>query len=266
MKKKKEKIVIFEAIFDYMQIKSISLQLKLFLNWLIIRYPESNIDFPIDKSEGILETFDLKPLLKNLETSEDFDPNETIIMLANEKNDNFKINDYKKEMEKKARDLIKNGGMFDNINIRDKDSFIKINDYFFIMESIFKKLRAEIEQKEWESISVLCIEKGTTDNLEHCILLSTDLMQKYYELIGYWTAKMEKRGKNPGAIAMKKRGERNRKAIEGILNKLGIQNTGIFRKDKKLRNSFFGMVKEFTDLDSEDRILKIARKKVKAMP
>lgn len=58
---------------------------------------------------------------------------------------------------------------------------------------------------------------------------------------------------------MKKRGEDNAKAIKDILTKLEIRNTGIFRHDKKLRETFFSMAKQMADCTSEDRILKIAR-------
>jgi len=93
------------------------------------------------------------------------------------------------------------------------------------------------------------------------------IRSKYFELMGYWTAATEKRKKNPGADAMKQRGESNAKAIKEIMKTFQIKDTSIFRKDKKLRENFFSMAKEMTDCSSEDRILKIARSlRGKALP
>lgn len=103
----------------------------------------------------------------------------------------------------------------------------------------------------------------TAKTVSYFLVYSNAAIGKIYELIGYWTAKMERPKKNPGAEAMKKRGERNRKTVKEVLDKLQIEDTSKFRHDKKLREQFFAMTKQLADCGSEDRILKIARSIVK---
>lgn len=101
------------------------------------------------------------------------------------------------------------------------------------------------------------------DDIEHFIMCDSGLTKTVNRAIGCWTAKMEKRGKNPGAAAMKERGQKNAKAVREIIEQLNITSTGAFKKDKKLRDAFFRKAKEMTDCDSEDRIMKIARNQLK---
>lgn len=146
-------------------------------------------------------------------------------------------------------------------------------EHFFITEPLKTIRSLDIKNKDsFESMASFCFFLSdaltlhsyypnivTAKTASYFMLYSNVAIGKVYELIGYWTAKMEKRGNNPGAEAMKKRGERNAKAIKDIVANLKINNTGIFRKDKRLREQFFSLAKEMTDCTSEDRLLKIAR-------
>jgi hypothetical protein len=142
------------------------------------------------------------------------------------------------------------------INIHEPISFIELFARSNGLVDVYTKVSKQVDSGEIDIITFkLFAQLNETQKA---------ILAKYSELMGYWTARIEKRKNNPGGLAMRKRGERNTKAIEDVLNKLGIKNIGIFRKDKRLRNSFFDMAKKLTDLESEDRILKIARQKVKA--
>lgn len=68
---------------------------------------------------------------------------------------------------------------------------------------------------------------------------------------------------NLGAEAMKKRGINNSKAVGEIVEKMRINNFGIFRTDKKQRDLFFSEARRKTTLTSEDRILRLAREYIR---
>jgi hypothetical protein len=225
-----------ESMLDEINLPFDLFRIAIIANKFSLDHPEYNFLFPFDISQALVGL-----------TPEKFLEKLKKLPRTNHKNiDELKIGYKKKELEKKAEDLLKSGGEFEKINIREKESFMKLLEYCYIMEFIFEK-------PEWGK---------TGSSLSDFFYLSIEFIRKYYELIGYWTAKIEKRRKNPGAVAMKKRGEKNTKVIDDILKDLRIENTSIFRKDKKLREIFFSMAKEKTDCTSEDRILKIARSRV----
>jgi hypothetical protein len=87
------------------------------------------------------------------------------------------------------------------------------------------------------------------------------IIGKSHEAIGYWTAKLEEKKRNMEGGAKKKseKGKKNQDGIKHILSELKITSLSVFRNDKKLRAEFYEKCKKATDLDSEDRISKIAR-------
>jgi len=210
---------------------------NLLCNLFALNHPELNLKFPIrnDKSLGGY-----------------FGGDENILeKIRNEEVELHSITkrhpvSYKQYIITKLDDILK-GGEFEDIDVRDKESFKVVYDYFVIMEAVYDKIRAEIHIGE--------INWCETNSF----FLSQSATQKYFELIGYWTAKEENRINNPGGLAMKKRGEKNREVIKALLADLEIKSLGVFRTNKALRKKFYDMAKQLTDCDSEDRISKIAR-------
>lgn len=149
------------------------------------------------------------------------------------------------QFEKEANEFISNVLVIvRNLDITDKESFISIFKYCSYLTLAI------------DACLIFDLPEQIALNISDYIMAA---FVKSRELRGYWTAKMEARGNNPGADAMKKRGEKNTKAIKDVLAELKIDNTGIFRHDKILREQFFSMAKQMADCTSEDRILKIAR-------
>jgi hypothetical protein len=94
---------------------------------------------------------------------------------------------------------------------------------------------------------------------------------KSHEFIGYWTAKMEESERNKsGAYTMKEKGLATDEAIREVISKYDVKSFQCFRKNKKLRESFFKEAKKATtDLKfnvplAEDTIRRKAVKILKA--
>ena len=70
---------------------------------------------------------------------------------------------------------------------------------------------------------------------------------KSHEFIGYWTAKMEESERNKsGAYTMKEKGLATDEAIREVISKYDVKSFQCFRKNKKLRESFFKEAKKAT--------------------
>lgn len=148
---------------------------------------------------------------------------------------------------------------------------ISIDDCCIIVDSTCRKgahetteLLLELGLCCWLLYRFIILNTFTKKNgIARFIMCDSGLTKTVNRAIGYWTAKMEKREKNPGADAMKERGKKNAKSVREIIEQLNITSTGDFRKNKKLRDEFFSMAKKMTDCTSEDRLLKIARNNLK---
>ena len=207
------------------------LRLNLLCNMFVIEHPELNLPFPIRRNVGMVSGYlgGDKDVLKQSKNE-----NATMLGIKN-----------RESLNKKLEDILK-GEDFEEIDIRDINSFKKIYDYFCILELYYDKVNKSRKCESYHPVST-----GG--------LLSIDVTQRYFELVGYWTAKEEQRKNNPGGLAMKYRGEKNKGIIEKILADLDIKCLMSFRTNKSLRNEFYYMAKNLTDCDSEDRISKIAR-------
>ncbi len=209
------------------------LRMNVLCNIFVLEHPELNLPFPMRGNVGLCSGY--------------FGHGVNEDVLENVKNENIAIIRIKNSQSynKKLIDFL-HGEDFENIDIRDKESFKKVYDYFCILELYYDKITKSRKPEMYLPIS-----QGG--------LYSIDATQKYFELIGYWTAKEENRVNNPGGLAMKKRGERNKEVIQALLADLQIKSLGVFRTNKALRKKFYDMAKQLTDCDSEDRVSKIAR-------
>jgi hypothetical protein len=215
-----------------------SYQSNLLCNLFALNHPELNLKFPIRNDKSMIGGYigGDENILKKIR-------NEKVELHSITKRHPVSYSEY---IITKLDDILKKCE-FEDIDIRDKESFKVVYDYFVIMEAVYDKIHAEIHIGEinWYE--------------NPCFFLSQSVAQKYFELIGYWTAKEENRINNPGGLAMKKRGEKNREVIKALLADLEIKSLGVFRTNKALRKKFYDMAKQLTDCDSEDRISKIAR-------
>ena len=120
-----------------------------------------------------------------------------------------------KEIENKANYLITKAEDFDDINIRDINSFRQILEYSFVMEKACTQLAISLEQKD--DISPMDVASCTNA----LFYLSADFMQKYFELMGYWTAKMEDRAKKRSSGKGQKEAKEKRisQVTEAIIKK-----------------------------------------------
>lgn len=275
MEDKVRKVFAVEAIFDYMFLTCLVLHEELFYNSLMVSYPKLIIKFPYKANDDIInidakplkEDRDLKSLLKHLRVTKD-QMFESIVVIQKKKFDEYEIGDIKKELEKKADALLKNHDRFKEIDVKDKESFFKVNDYFFMMECIFNKIKAGIKNENWKPLASMGLRNDAVQHLCSCIFQAHDLTLKYSALISHWTGRMANRGTNPGAERMKEIAKDNENIIKDVLSFLQIREINIFRKDKRLRETFVAMTKKKSGCTSEDRIFKIARSllNVKALP
>lgn len=151
------------------------LRMNLVCNMFIINNPEFNYIFPYRGNVGMLSGY--------LHHSKD------ILKLINNEKAEIKTGTGKdvqahiKSLNKKADGIFKANENFENIDIRDKESFRKIYDYFYIMKFMYDKSMKSTNKNDFAPSD---LPSG---------LLSIDATQKYFELIGYWTAKMEDKAK-----------------------------------------------------------------------
>jgi hypothetical protein len=257
MTKKSNEENYFEKYFNDLSNFFHTLGFALTSNLFIIEYPKLNLHFPTSIIIPLFDDFIIKVLCENEEDDNLSEIRKSLIQ--SEKNLRIKVKkkqNYDQAMANIVNFLLYQGGSLSDINIiniRDKESFRKMTDYCYIVESVYKKIAEEVAQKGKKSAAEINYYMQTG------FYLSTDIMQKYFLLIGYWTAKEESRKNNPGGLAMKNRGEKNKDIIKTLLEDLEIKSLKVFRTNKTLRNKFYDMAKQLTDCDSEDRISKIAR-------
>lgn len=158
---------VTKSIFDEMNTTFFFLRANVACNLFIINHPELKIEFPFRGKVGVLDGYLHK--------------SDSILDKIQECDRGLiKINDNKLfALWQEAKDMLSNASDFDRINIRDKESFKVIFEYCRKMELICNHA-----WKEGDPSQMLFY-------INPCFFLSIDLVQKYFELIGYWTAKME---------------------------------------------------------------------------
>jgi len=177
---KKDKIIniinkdyeyFIKELFDEMGTTFFFLRANIACNLFIINHSELKIEFPFRGNVGILDGYLNKSdsILKKIRKCD---------------RGLIKINDDKLFLFwQEAKDMLNNADDFDRIDIRDKESFKVIFEYCRKMELICNHAWKENDPSHM------------LDCMNPCFFLSIDLVQKYFELIGYWTAKMEDKAK-----------------------------------------------------------------------
>ncbi len=142
----------------------------------ILEYPKHNIGFPVYGNAGKLGS-----IINNI--SNIIPEDSTLNILKNSFNKQpeylLKNKDFFENMNIKDR-----VSFFEKINIRDKSSFTNLYDQCFIMESFVQKNVEKVRQENPQELA---------DCIRDCFFHSEVFFQKYFELIGYWTRKMEER-------------------------------------------------------------------------
>lgn len=129
---------------------------------------------------------------------------------------------------------------------------ISIDDCNIIIDSTCRKgiqetpeLLLELGLCCWLLYRFIILNTFTKKDDIACFIMCDFIVSKTTnKVIGYWTAKMEKRVKNPGAAAMKEKGQKNAQAVRDIIEQLNITSTGAFKKEKELRKAFFREAKK----------------------
>lgn len=133
---------------------------------------------------------------------------------------------------------------------------------FFAMQYYCDKL--------YEFLRDISIDEITNDLFREVEATCNLISKKVYMLMGvHDEALAKKESQMPGANAMKAKGRANNTAIAMVLADMRIKSLSVFRKDKKLRETFLERAKKATHDPihggclSTDRINKIARSHLK---
>lgn len=188
MKEKPKKFNVLEIILSQLEGTLNIYHFLLFFNLILISNPKKNIDFPI-------RHFNAEKTLKDLGITkeiDEIDPFEAIIQLSKKNIDYLKIDELKKELEKEVED-IDDLDIF-AINIKDKESILKINECFYKMDIVLQKAMAQQHEKPLPVI-IMDVEEEGFISVYDCVYLALHLLARCSEWMGYWTAKMEKEGK-----------------------------------------------------------------------
>jgi len=200
------------------------LRINLICNMFIIKHPEFDYTFPYKGNRGILSGY--------------LHPSDEILKEA-DKLKETRSTDNQKAFDKMFDRIYIEGGWFDNIDIKDKDSFNKAYDYFCIMEMLCKKVS---EQKTL---------KDKISHMHGCFFNGIDVIQKYFELIGYQTKAIEEKAKKQGSgkgqkMAQAERAKKLKEKIETFVNDFSKDvidiDKGLFNK---LLNETFEGAEEY---------------------
>ena len=223
------------------QIESVwlPLQLDLLCNLFVLNHPELKLTFPAHVQEF------------SINANKYFYPDHFENIIKQENNyfkveDNFNklsqeeqkvITKSLKALQKKAESLLKRGAWsdsIDNIDIRNKESFRTLYDYCCMMVYICQKRLGKIEAYEIKKTKDFTYRKMINNGYFH---LSTDLMRKYFELIGYWTRRMEEKAQRKPSGKGQKNAKENRvkKLTESIKDYVEDHADG-FHIDKGIFN------------------------------
>ena len=201
-----------------------ALSLNLICNMFIIKHPEFNYAFPSRGNVGILDGY--------LHHSKD-------IFKEADRLKKTRSTDNQKAFDKMFDRIYLEGKWFDYVDVKDKNSFSKVYDYFFIMEMLCKKIS---EQKTL---------KDKILHMHGCFINGIDVIQKYFELIGYQTKAIEEKAKKQGSgkgqkMAQAKRAQKLKEKIETFVNDFSKDvidiDKGLFNK---LLNETFEGAEEY---------------------
>lgn len=169
--------IYFKSDFETMKLTFHFLRMNLMCNAFIIYNPECDHIFPYRGNVGLLSGY--------LHTSKDILKEIKDINSDTKKSTGTKKETaaYIKSLNKKLDRICKGKENFENIDIRNEESYKKLYDYFYIMELMYDKA---MEATNRQNFTV----KDFPEDI-----LSLDVTQKYFEFIGYWTARMEEKGK-----------------------------------------------------------------------
>jgi len=204
---------ISEATFEDMAVTFFLLRVNLACNMFIMDHPEYNYPFPYNsagfhhesKKVGMLGGY-LNPPAEIIDKIKNYN-------IETKSNMGEKPQVREKTLKQRADDFIHNGASFENVDIKDKESFNTMYDYCSLMELICDKIHEKLTQQDIEESEVCA---HTFMNI--CFWLSMDLTQKYFELMGYWTRIMEERAKkrNSGKGQKEAKKERLKKLTDSI--------------------------------------------------
>jgi len=223
-KKSKEQIYIERLLNEEWFYYFHFIRLNLICNMFIIKHPEFDYAFPCRGNVGVLGGY--------LHHSKD-------IFKEADKLKKTRSTDNQKAFDKLFESIYLENKWFDYIDVKDKNSFNKVYDYFCIMEMLCKKIS---EQKTL---------KDKISHMHGCFVNGTDVIQKYFELIGYQTKAIEdkanKRGSGKGQIiAKEKRASKLKEKIKEFINDFSKDvidiDKGLFNK---LLNETFEGAEEY---------------------
>jgi len=228
----KDKATEDNAIINRLQHTWRGLANRILINLFILEHPELEIDFPVQK--GIMISYPADIVYP--------EQSETTIKIKDNlyevESESCKLSKDKQQkkadslirLKNRAKELLKSGDWYDDvdeINIREKESFKVIYEYCAVM-------------------TYLCYERPSKNNAEAFVYLSIILMQKYFELMGYWTRKMEEKSSKRDSGKGQKNAKENRvqkisEAIKEFVNERADElhiDKGLF--NKILCNAFEG--------------------------
>jgi len=189
--KKSKHIVedVIEATFSDMVGTFRLLRLTLMCNEFIIKNPTLGYEFPYHGSVGMLGGYQWpsKDILEIIKKNRGDITEETKKRWLKRE----------KEFTEKADRLLAGKHDYDDLDIKTLEAFKQIYDYCYCMELLFKKALSEITVENKKTFPYVSREiEGHRQYYVNALMwMSMDMTQKYFELMGYWTAKMEMRAK-----------------------------------------------------------------------
>ncbi|MHB8137982.1 MAG: hypothetical protein ACYDGO_06280 [Smithellaceae bacterium] len=180
------------------------LRFRLLGNMFVLNHPELKLDFPFHSGNmnKLDEHFDKSINKRKLFLQE--------YKISSLKGNQVSITDSIIEQKKKSADLLKRDVWFDslkNINIRDKGSFRTLYQHCYMMAQILEKIEADVKSGEAPSLKEPV---PYISLIKNCFFHSQALTGKYYELVGYWMAKMDGREKKRDSGKGQKEAKQNR--------------------------------------------------------
>jgi hypothetical protein len=208
---------VFERMYlEQMKTTFYRLAMNVLCNLFIIRHPEYHqFSFPHREAEGLLGGY--------LHFQED---------VVNQIPQVQKMPKEKLEWRKKVDKLEAGGFAFENFDIKSAASFMKAFENFALLHSLCHRTQTRLISANEDSVVFVF------DTMNDLFFLSLDATQKYFELIGYWTAKIEGKVKRLDSGKGQKDAKRKRvKAIaEAIKEFVGEVDKEILYIDKAFFN------------------------------
>jgi hypothetical protein len=152
----------------------IALRFNIVCNAFALNHPKYNYLFPYRNAVGILNGHLGFPvdILEEAKTSKWL---------------RKRTPDEQKAFDKLFDSIVNQGEYFDELKIEDKKSFNKVYDYCYLVQLMCEKAAKEFKSKKdiWK--------------IHSCFIMGIDAIQKYFELIGYWTRKTEEKRNREGS-------------------------------------------------------------------